>query len=143
MARPLLTEESWQLVAPLLPRRLAHTRGGRPPVPDRAVLTGILFVLKTGIAWEDLPEEMGCGCGLTCLRRLREWQQTGVWDQIREQLANRLHYADRINWWRAEAVSLERSMISRHRGRGHAPLELESAGLSHPATSPLRPGKAR
>jgi len=64
-------------------------------------LTGILFVLKTGIAWEDLPQEMGCGCGMTCWRRLVAWQEAGVWQRLHELLLVRLHQADRIDWSRA------------------------------------------
>jgi transposase len=45
---------------------------------DRAALTGILFVLKTGIPWEYLPPEMGCGSGMSCWRRLRDWHKAGV-----------------------------------------------------------------
>ena len=65
MAKPLLTDELWELVEPLLPPLVRSPKGGRPPIGNRQALTGILFVLKTGIAWEDLPQEMGCGCGMT------------------------------------------------------------------------------
>ncbi len=102
MARPLLPDEVWQRVAPLLPEHPVRPRGGRPLIQDRDVLTGILFMLKTGIAWEDLPSEMQCGCGMTCLRRLREWQQQGVWPRIREVLEVYLPEAKRIEWSRAE-----------------------------------------
>ena len=86
MARPLLTNELWEKIEPLLPPvREAGTRG-RPPVSNRAALTGILFVLKTGIPWEDLPQEMNCGCGMTCWRRLRDWHAAGVWQQLHELL---------------------------------------------------------
>lgn len=85
MAEPLVTDELWAKVEPLLPTTSGR-KGGRPRVPDRACLTGILFVLKTGIQWEDLPQEMGCGCGMTCWRRLHEWHEAGVWKQLHEQL---------------------------------------------------------
>jgi transposase len=105
MARQLLTDEIWELIEPRLPQRPPRSKGGRPPVPDRVVLTGILFILKTGIAWEDLPEEMGCGCGMTCYRRMREWQQAGIWHELQAVLASRLRHADRIDWSRARASS--------------------------------------
>ncbi len=68
----------WAVIVPWLPVHLPSARGGRPRIPDRAALTGILFVLKTGSQWEDLPPEMGCGCGMSCWRRLRDWQRAGV-----------------------------------------------------------------
>jgi transposase len=71
-------DELWAIVDPLLPTEPAKPKGGRPRVPDRAALTGIIFVLKSGIPWEMLPEEMGCGSGVTCWRRLRDWQDAGV-----------------------------------------------------------------
>jgi transposase len=102
MARRLLPDDVWQLIESLLPKHPMRPKGGRPLIDDRDVLTGILFMLKTGIAWEDLPHEMGCGCGMTCLRRLREWQQQGVWPKIREVLETHLPEAKRIDWSRAE-----------------------------------------
>jgi len=71
MAKPILDDPLWEIIQPLLPIRKRRFRyPGRQPVSDRAALTGILFVLRTGIGWEDLPQEMGCGCGMTCWRRL-------------------------------------------------------------------------
>jgi transposase len=70
-------------------------------VPNRKALAGILFVLKTGIQWEYLPQEMGCGCGMTCWRRLRDWQKAGVWDRVLQVLLDRLGQQDRIDWSRA------------------------------------------
>jgi transposase len=58
-------------------------------------------VLKTGIGWEDLPQEMGCGCGMTCWRRLQEWQKAGVWDEIHLVMLNKLRRADQIDFSRA------------------------------------------
>ncbi|VWD55184.1 Insertion element IS402 [Burkholderia lata] len=84
MAKPILDDELWSLIQPLLPppkpRRTRYP--GRKPLDDRAVLTGILFVLQSGIPWEMLPQEMGCGSGMSCWRRLRDWQQAGVWDRL-------------------------------------------------------------
>jgi transposase len=96
MAKPLVTDELWEKVEPLLPPvREAGTRG-RPPVPNRAALTGILFVLKTGIAWEDLPAEMNCGCGMTCWRRLRDWHEAGVWQRLHEVLLAEMRAAGQL-----------------------------------------------
>jgi len=101
MAKPLLTDELWNVIDPLLPQPQPRPNGGRPPVPNRQVLTGILFVLKTGIPWEDLPQEMGCGSGMTCWRRLRDWQEAGVWEAIHLFLLQRLQQAEQIDWSRA------------------------------------------
>ncbi len=101
MAKEILTEELWAVMEPLLPPPLARPKGGRPRIPDRAVLTGIIFVLKTGLAWEDLPQEMGCGSGMTCWRRLREWQAAGVWAKLHRTVLDWLGAADLIEWDRA------------------------------------------
>ena len=101
MAKPLLTDDLWAVVEPLLPPHPPTPKGGRPRVPDRAALTGILFVLKSGIPGEMLPRELGCGSGVTCWRRLRDWQAAGVWDRLHRELLNRLGEADKIDWSRA------------------------------------------
>ena len=98
MAKPLLPEALWERVEPVLPPEPPKPKGGRPRVPDRACLTGILFVLKTGTPWEYLPREMGCGSGMTCWRRLRDWQIAGVWMKIWRILLDELGAADLIDW---------------------------------------------
>ena len=97
MPRPLVPDDLWTHVEPLLPPHRPRPRGGRPPVPDRACLGGILFVLRTGIGWEDLPQELGCGSGMTCWRRLRDWQAAGVWQRLHEVLLARLRAAGRVD----------------------------------------------
>jgi transposase len=102
MARPLVSDELWELVEPLIPkveRRYRFPR--RKRIDDRMVLTGILFVLRTGIPWEYLPQEVGCGSGMTCWRRLREWQEAGVWQRLHGLLLARLQEAELIDWSRA------------------------------------------
>jgi transposase len=101
MAKPILSDELWAIIEPLLPAWTPSPKGGHPRVDDRRALTGILFVLKTGIPWEDLPCEMGCGSGMTCWRRLRDWQADGTWDKIHRALLGRLRGADKIDWSRA------------------------------------------
>jgi transposase len=66
MAKPLVPDELWTVIEPLLPPERPKPKGGRPPIPHRAALTGILFVLKSGVPWEMLPQKMGCGSGMTC-----------------------------------------------------------------------------
>jgi transposase len=113
MAKPLVSDELWAFVAPLLPAEPPKPKGGRPRAPDRDCLTGIVFVLKSGIPWEMLPPELGCGSGMTCWRRLRDWQAAGVWDALHRTLLDRLGEADRIDWSR---VSLDSASIPAKRG---------------------------
>ena len=98
MAKPLLPDALWAIIDPLLPRHAPSPKGGRPRLDDRKALTGILFVLKTGLPWEDLPAEMNCGCGMSCWRRLAEWQADGTWDKVHAVLLERLHDAGKLDW---------------------------------------------
>jgi transposase len=87
MAKAIIDDELWALIEPLLP----------PAKPRRF---RILFVLKSGIRWSDLPAEMGCGSGISCWRRLREWQRAGVWDPLHQILLAKLRAAGRIDFSR-------------------------------------------
>ena len=83
----LVSDGLWERIEPLLPRRERRFRyPGRKPLDDRQVLSGILFVLHTGIAWEHLPQELGFGSGMTCWRRLHAWQEAGVWERLHRLL---------------------------------------------------------
>ena len=113
MAKELVTDDLWEIIEPLLPPEPPRPKGGRPRVPDRAALTGIIFVLKSGIPWEMLPQEMGCGSGSTCWRRLRDWQEAGVWRRLHRALLDRLGEADEIDWSRA---SLDSASVAAKRG---------------------------
>ena len=115
MAKQLVSDELWATLQPLIPPAPPRPKGGRPRIADRATLTGILFVLKTGIQWEWLPQEMGCGSGMTCWRRLRDWQQAGVWQRLQEEILQRLRHADRLDFSRA---SLDSAFV---RAKGGAP----------------------
>jgi len=102
MAKQIIDDELWEIIKPLIPKKKRRFRyPGRKPISDQAALMGILFVLKTGIGWEDLPQEMGCGSGMTCWRRLRNWQKAGVWDKIHRTLLNKLRKVDKIDFSRA------------------------------------------
>src|SRR5579884_3110265 len=98
MRKPLVSDELWTTIAPLLPPEPAKPKGGRPRVPDRAALSGIIFVLKSGIPWEMLPQEMGCGSGVTCWRRLRSWQRRGAWKKLLHALLDRPGSEGLIDW---------------------------------------------
>jgi len=82
----LLPSKLWDEIEPLLPRRQSSPKGGRPPVSDRGCLVGIIFILRTGVPWNMLPPEMGCGSGVTCWRRLQEWTRLGIWPELHRRL---------------------------------------------------------
>src|SRR5437763_14444967 len=99
MRGPLVPDELGEAIQPLLPRHKARPgKRGKPPVGDRACLTGIVFVLKSGIPWEMLPQEMACGSGVTCWRRMRLWQRRGVFQKLLRAVLNRLGREGHIEW---------------------------------------------
>jgi len=101
----LVSDGLWERIEPLLPRRERRFRyPGRKPLDDRQVLSGILFVLHTGIAWEHLPQELGFGSGMTCWRRLHAWQEAGVWERL-QRLLTELNASGYLDWSRAAADS--------------------------------------
>lgn len=95
MASRSLTDELWNEIEAFFPKRPVSPLGGRPAADNRTVLAAILFVLKTGIAWEDLPLELGCSYK-TCGRRLREWTSSGVWQQVLQHLLTQLRARGRL-----------------------------------------------
>lgn len=135
MAELLVPDGLWQVIEPLLPprkvvrrRRDKFRRGGRPPLGDRAALTGILFVLKTDIPWEYLPPEMGCGSGMTCWRRLHR------------VLMDRLNAADKIDWSRAVVDTTSVRAMHGGKKRGRAPSTAPSRGASTACSSTAAAG---
>jgi transposase len=133
MSGRILAEELWNRIEPLLPppkpRRFRFP--GRKPLDNRKVLTGILFVLRTGIRWEDLPQELGCGSGMTCWRRLRDWQATGVWQRLHELLLSELQAADRIDWSRAIVDSSSVRALGGGEKTGPNPTDRAKPGSKH------------
>ena len=113
MSKLLVSDALWAVVEPLLPQEPPKPKGGRPRISDRAALTGILFVLQSGIPWEMLPQELGCGSGMTCWRRLRDWQEAGVWEHLHQALLRRLQAADKRDWSRA---ALDSASVAAKRG---------------------------
>ena len=113
MSKELVSDQLWQIVEPLLPIEPFKARGGRPRIPDRAVLSGIIFVLKSGIPWRMLPKEMGFGSGVTYWRRLRDWQKAGVWRRLHRVLLDRLGRSGKVDWSRA---SLDSASVPAKRG---------------------------
>ena len=103
-----LTDEQWQYLRPLLP---PHKCRGRPRADDRKTLNGILYVLRTGCRWEDVPREYGSP--VTCWRRLRAWQEDGTWEHVWRSLLAALDEQGKIGWARA---FLDGSFVPAKRG---------------------------
>jgi transposase len=108
MRRNELTDEHWALIEPLLPRPKAT---GRPRADDRRTLNGILYVLRTGCAWMDMPREYGSYA--TCWRRFNRWSEDGTWERIWRFLLAELDAQQRIDW--AQAF-LDGSFVPAKRG---------------------------
>jgi transposase len=119
----IVSDQLWELFEPLLPAKERRFRyPGRKRLPDRQALQGILFVLHTGIALQHLPSELGFGSGVTCWRRLDEWQRAGVWEELHALLLARLRAAGELQWSRAIADS---SQVQAKKG---APRRAEPGG---------------
>ena len=119
MASQLVPDALWNEARPLLPRERPKPRGGRPCVPHRACPRGIVYVLRTGMPWRMVPAELGCGSGVTCWRRLREWTEAGVWPAIHEKLLGILGRKGRLDLSRAtiDSGSVRAVLGGRKRGR--------------------------
>jgi transposase len=121
----------WELIEPLLPPWPDRAPGPRP-IPDRLCLQGILFVLHTGIGWEDLPQELGFGSGMTCWRRLERWTAAGVFDQVHQILLEKLNAANRIDWSRA---AMDGSHIDAKKGAPEQARHRSTAARPAPSTT--------
>ncbi|MFE9687072.1 IS5 family transposase [Streptomyces sp. NPDC006285] len=127
----IVSDELWDRLEPLLPQRERRFRyPGRKALPDQDVLCGIFYVLHTGIQWEYLPRELGFGSGMTCWRRLRDWNEAGVRQRLHEVLLAELNAASRLDWSRCVVDS---SHVSAKRGihTGPSPVDRGRAGSKH------------
>jgi transposase len=131
MTRPLVPNELWEIIEPILPDHWPSPLGGRPRLEDRKALTGIIFVLKTGIPWEELPLEMGCGSGMTCWRRLRDWQNAGVWDKVKKVLLDQLREADKLDFSRVAVDSAYCRAFGGGEKTGPNPTDRSKPGSKH------------
>lgn len=135
MSQPLLPDELWAKVEPLLPRpkRRRFRHPGRKPLDRRKVLTGILFVLRTGIRWNDLPCELGWGSGSRCRRYLKKWHRAGVWNRLYALLLAELDAADQIDWSRAAVDSSSVRALGGGTKTGPNPTDRGRSGSKHHA----------
>ncbi len=122
MPQPLVTDQLWARIEPLLKRSRTRrgSRAGRKPLGDREALTGILYILKTGAKWQELPAEFHCGAGMTCWRRLHEWRARGLWPEIENALRQYLKHPESFDWKRANAPYIQRTRASRKKEPGAA-----------------------
>ncbi|WSK59345.1 IS5 family transposase [Streptomyces sp. NBC_01281] len=131
-SRPwIVSDELWSLIEPLLPVPAPKLAEGRPRVPDRQALCGILFVLHTGIQWEYLPQELGFGSGMTCWRRLAAWNEAGVWDALHLVLLKKLRSKDKLDWSRAVIDSSHVRAARRGPKSGPSPVDRARPGSKH------------
>ncbi|MGK3945299.1 IS5 family transposase [Streptomyces caeruleatus] len=131
-SRPwIVSDELWSLIEPLLPEPAPKLVEGRPRVPDRQALCGILFVLHTGIQWEYLPQELGFGSGMTCWRRLAAWNEAGVWDELHLVLLRKLRAAKQLDWSRAVIDSSHVRAARRGPKSGPSPVDRARPGSKH------------
>jgi transposase len=120
-------------IEPLLPVFTPSARGGRPRLSDEQALNGIVFVLRTGIPWEELPQELGFGSGMTCWRRLRDWQAAQVWHDLHLLLLDELRSAGKLDFSR---VSMDGASVASPRGaRTRAPIQRTEESLAASAIS--------
>ena len=109
MSRHELTNEQWAVLEPLFPQR--GKGRGRPRADDRTTLNGILYVLKTGCAWMDMPRQYGAYA--TCWRRLRQWAEDGTWERVWQALLGQLEAQGKIEW---EEAFLDSSFVAAKKG---------------------------
>lgn len=128
----IVSDELWDRLEPLLPQRERRFRyPGRKALPDREVLCGILYVLHTGIQWEYLSQELGFGSGMTCWRRLRDWNEAGVWQRLHEVLLAELNAASRLDWYRCVVDSSHVRALKGGSTRDPSPVDRGRAGSKH------------
>lgn len=140
MAKPVVSDALWERLAPLLPppkpRRFRFP--GRKPLEPRDVLCGIIFVLKTGIDWEELPAELGWGCGRTCKEYLKAWHEAGVWDRLHAVLLAELRGADQIDWSRAAVDSTKARALGGGDDTGPNPTDRGKPGTKYHVVTDAR-----
>lgn len=90
------TDEQWRKIEPLLPKPKASSQGGPKPIGNRPVFEGILWVLRSGARWKDMPERYPSYS--TCWRRLRQWEEQGVWERVWRAFIGELDAQGLLDW---------------------------------------------
>jgi transposase len=137
MPKPLLPDALWAKIEPLLPRPKGRRfrYPGRKPLSPRKALTGILFVLRTGLRWNDLPSELGCGSGSRCRRYLKAWHRAEVWDRLHALLLAELDDAGKIDWSRAAVDGSFVRALGGGSKTGRSPVDRGRKGSEHHAVA--------
>ena len=129
----IVSDELWARIEPLLPVVVPRRgdRPGRPRLDDRKALCGILFVLHTGIPWKFMPQGLGLGSGMTCWRRLRDWNDAGVWQRLHENLLAELNAAGQLDWSRAVIDGSHLRAMKGGPHTGPSPVDRARTGSKH------------
>jgi len=131
MARKSITDRLWQRIESLLPERKSPgPKGGRPPIDDRIVLEAIMFMLESGIPWRLLPRQFKCS-RMTCWRRIRDWQELGVWDELHGVLLTELQRRGKIRWSRFVVDSSSVRALEGGQNTGKNPTDRARRGTKH------------
>ena len=94
--KPVVTDEQWIRLEPLLPKPKPSAKGGRKPRDNREVFDGIIWVLRSGARWNDLPDRYPSAS--TCWRRLQQWEEQGVWLKIWPKFLSQLDQQGQLDW---------------------------------------------
>src|ERR1044071_2349403 len=134
MPESILSDELWQRIEPLLPKQNKSRNrqyAGRKPAEARKVMTGIIFVLKTGVPWKSLPATSDFPSGHTCRRRFIEWDKGGVWKRLWQSLLSELQSEGQLDWERGVVDSS--SVRAGHGGEktGKNPVDRSKLGSKH------------
>ena len=130
MARTYVSDELWEEVKALLPPERPKPKGGRPTIPARQCLVGIVFLLRTGCGWRDIPYELVGGSGVTCWRRFHEWTEAGVWPELWRRLLNHLGRLLQVDLSRAVIDSASVRAVSGGTSRGRIRRTVQSRAAS-------------
>jgi transposase len=138
MTGPLVCEELWREIEPLIPKISIDPRGGRPRWPDRPCLEGIVHVLRTGTQWQRLPRCDLWPSGSTCWRRFTQWTQAGVWTQLHRRLLNLLGMQGAVD---LETVVVDSASVRAKKG-GLTPGQVLWIARKTAANATLSPNRA-